>query len=217
MRRHSRTYVHTYNVTFASQDVHTPRYIHSAGRRAQNTEQKHTHTHTWTHTNTCTKTCASANKTMGRHMHIHIDLHMKSLGKHTLKPVCLIGAPGTGSSSAAASIAKILKQDFLRLSMAAVDNKYIRGYSSTYVNSKPGIIIERMSKLRYNSPVILLEEIDKIPIRSSPLGVLMDLFQLSCNFTDHSLGIQYMQSPPSLRSRFTAIRTPSYTAEKSLQ
>lgn len=119
-------------------------------------------------------------------------LHSKE-EERALKTICLVGAPGIGKSSIVKSISKGLGRPLIRLSMGGVDSKYLVGHSQTYVNAKPGIIIEEMSKLKYNNPIILIDEIDKVPIRDSPYGVLMEILDptLSKTFKDHYVNMPY--------------------------
>ena len=51
-----------------------------------------------------------------------------------------------------------------RVSMGGVDHKYMVD-TTNHINSKPGIIIKTCQT--WNNPVILMDELDKMPIRDS--------------------------------------------------
>ena len=87
------------------------------------------------------------------------------------------GPPGTGKTSIAKSIAKILNRDYIYISMAGMnDETEIRGHRRTYIGSKPGRIIEKLSKIDTLNPVVVLDEIDKITtIKTNPDYTLLEL------------------------------------------
>jgi ATP-dependent Lon protease len=88
--------------------------------------------------------------------------------KKSSKIILLVGPPGTGKTSIAESIAKVLGMKFEKISLAgAHDELIIRGSSITYVGSNPGAIAQAMQRMnseenKYFSALILLDEIDKV-------------------------------------------------------
>ena len=69
----------------------------------------------------------------------------------------LVGPPGCGKTSIAASLAKTLDRPFQRISLGGVrDEAEIRGHRRTYVASGPGAIVTALSKAKRLDPVILL-------------------------------------------------------------
>jgi ATP-dependent Lon protease len=75
----------------------------------------------------------------------------------------LIGPPGVGKTVLAQTIAESLALPFSQISLGgAKDSSYLRGHSSTYIGSRPGIIVTSLRKMGYNNGVMLFDELDKI-------------------------------------------------------
>ena len=69
----------------------------------------------------------------------------------------LVGPPGCGKTSIAASLARALDRPFQRISLGGVrDEAEIRGHRRAYVASGPGAIVIALSKAKRLDPVILL-------------------------------------------------------------
>lgn len=163
-------------------------------------------------------------------------LAVRALGGSAKSTVlCLVGPPGTGKTTIARAMAEALGRPFVRIALGGVhDQAELRGHRRTYSGAAEGRVIQAMANAGSMTPLVLLDELDKLGTDRSrnATGALLELLdpEQHTHFMDHFLGTPYDLShvlfvctandpnriDPILRDRLEQVELDGYSLEEKL-
>ncbi len=149
--------------------------------------------------------------------------------------LALVGLVGTGKTSLAYSIAQALGRTYARIPFGGLgDALQLRGQPRHYTGAEPGLLYKALCRAGSTNPVILLDEIDRVPQerRADIMGVLVEMLdpEQNAGFIDHYVDYPVNLSPvlfivtanntthisTAVLDRLEVLQMPSYTDEEKV-
>ena len=165
---------------------------------------------------------------------LEIIAQINRTGELPLWGILLHGPAGTGKTSIAKAIARLLNEPIISIDLSSLGGapEELSGSSRIYGNGRPGIVLDKMLSARSSTGVLLINEIDKATAngRDGQVGsadvllTLLDGQGFFDNFLEEAIptdglfavatcnDIEKLSAP--LRDRFLVISIPGYTPDE---
>jgi ATP-dependent Lon protease len=149
---------------------------------------------------------------------------------------CIVGPPGVGKRSLAASVARGLGRPLVRVELGGKGEIQLVGSSRTRPGSRSGKLISAFGDVEVNDPVYLLEEIDEVglgKVEGDPVEALEEFLdpEHRDGFVDRYLDVpfdlsrtifvatanDFFRIPRGLRDFLIEIRIAGYTPEEKVE
>lgn len=113
-----------------------------------------------------------------------------------IPPILLRGPAGTGKTSFAQELARLLQAHFVERDLSVTSDAWvISGMDSGWKGSKPGVVFDALVNGKTANPVILLNEVDKVSTggsHNSPISAMYSLLEptSSSRFVDEFVPVE---------------------------
>jgi len=107
--------------------------------------------------------------------------------------LALQGMPGVGKSLILSSVAEAMGLPFECISLGGSgDASQLKGHSSTYIGSEPGLMVKILQRIKSSRGIILFDEVDKLSQTAQGREVQYALLHLSDKTLNHSFRDNYL-------------------------
>ena len=148
--------------------------------------------------------------------------------------LALLGPPGTGKTTIARLLSKVLKTPFAQMSFGGVrDADFLKGFDFCYIGSRPGEITRCLASMSYKNGILFLDEFEKVADNKAITSCLLHIIdpQQNTEFRDSYLReikmdlsnlwfIYSMNDQPedtALNDRLYKIKVPGYNKKDKVE